>query len=312
MRYYENCFKKILLPVDKTKNSKKAVKFVGSLINSLYERDIELILLNIVTFDEITEKLKNIDFRAMMLQDREFADKIIQEYTKNFIIPFLDRYKTEITDKFSLSNVRNIVEIGDPGNKIIEIAEKENVNTVMMARRAMTKFRKIIFGSVSEKVLYGLLNKNIYLIGQKEDSLIYRILIPVDGSEYSMKAVEHGVFLAKYLKALEKIVILRVINVSHYLERTKQGIDPETEAEEILMDAKRRFINTGVSLDLIETKSKVGFPKEEIIREIQEFGYDLVIMGRKGRSAIKDLVFGSVSAAVLNHCFEQTVAIINQ
>ncbi len=30
-------------------------------------------------------------------------------------------------------------------------------------------------------------------------------LIPVDGSVYSMKALEHGVFLAKFVKGIKKI-----------------------------------------------------------------------------------------------------------
>ncbi len=127
-----------------------------------------------------------------------------------------------------------------------------------------------------------------------------------------MKAVEHVVYLAKKVKSIQKITILRIINVSLYLERIRQGIDPEIEAEEILINAKRKFTSDGVSSELVNTKSIVGFPKDEIIKEIQEGGYDLIVMGRKGRSAIKDLVIGGVSSAVLNNCFEQTVAIINQ
>jgi nucleotide-binding universal stress UspA family protein len=135
--------------------------------------------------------------------------------------------------------------------------------------------------------------------------------VPVDGSEYSMKAVEHAVCLTKYVKEIRKVTLLRVINLSLYLERIQSGIDPEEEAKEILDKAKKRFLDQGIKEELIETKATVGFPKKEIVKEINQSGHNLVIMGRKGRSAFKDLVLGGVSSAVINKCLEPTIAIIN-
>ncbi|MCS7163956.1 MAG: universal stress protein [Thermodesulfovibrio sp.] len=310
----ENVFKKILLPVDKSENSKKAIRFVSSLLKSIEEKEIEVILINVIPPETISEKLKNVDFKMVIIQDKVFADKLVENYINEQIMPFLNDYERYIRSIGFLGPIKKQVEIGDPGSKVIEISTTEDIKTVMLARRVMSKFKKIILGSVSEKILYGLLNQNIYIIGQKvsEDKPIGKILIPVDGSEYSMKAVEHVVSLAKVVKNIEKITILRVINVSLYLERLRQGIDPEMEAEEILIASKRKFTNEGIPSDLVITKSAVGFPKDEIIREIQEGNYDLIVMGRKGRSAIKDIILGGVSTTVLNNCFEQTVAIINQ
>jgi len=47
------------------------------------------------------------------------------------------------------------------------------------------------------------------------------------------------------LKVIKKITILRVINVSVYLERMRQGINPEEEASEILMKAQNILIKKG-------------------------------------------------------------------
>ncbi|MEN2995011.1 MAG: universal stress protein [Thermodesulfovibrio sp.] len=310
----ENVFKKILLPVDKSENSKKAIRFVSSLLKYIEEKEIEVTLLNVIPLETISEKLKNVDFKMVIIQDKVFADKLVENYINEQIMPFLDDYEKYIRTTGFLGAIKKQVEIGDPGSKIIEISTTEDIKTVMLARRVMSKFKKIILGSVSEKILYGLLNQNIYIIGQRisEEKPIGKILIPVDGSEYSMKAVEHVLSLAKVVKNIENITILRVINVSLYLERLRQGIDPEMEAEEILIESKRKFINEGIPSDLVITKSTVGFPKDEIIREIQQGNYDLIVMGRKGRSPIRDIILGGVSTTVLNNCFEQTVAIINQ
>jgi len=306
-------FKKILLPIDKSENSKRAINFVGNLISSFISNQIELNFLHIIRMDDLMEKFKNADFRLVMIRDRDFAEKLINKYINDNIIPFMNNYEKILRNKGFTGEVKKIVEQGDPGNKILEVAHRDNFQTIMIARRGISKFKKIILGSISNKLVYGLLNQNLYLVGQKisEETPISDILVPVDGSEYSMKAVEHAVCLAKLVKGIKKIVLLRVINISLYLERVKHGIDPEIEAEEILLNAKMRFLNTGISEDILQTKINVGIPAEEILKEACEGNYKLIIMGRKGRSELKDIILGGVSSAVINKCLEPTVAIIN-
>lgn len=305
-------FEKVLLPVDRSENSQRAIKFAGALLSGIEGSGITI--LYVMSGGYLSEHMKNIDFRAELIKDTEVFKKIKAKHIEENITPFLKDYEKTLKDAGVKGEIAKRIEEGDPGNRIIEIASKENFQTVMLARRGMSELKSFVLGSVSNKVIHGLLNQNIYLIGQKisEQNPIARILVPVDGSEYSMKAVEHAVCLAKNVKGIKNITILRVINVSLYLERVRQGIDPEAEAEETLSKAKKILTDEGVEIGLIETKSVVGFPKDEIIKEVQEGSYNLIIMGRKGRSAIKDIVLGGVSSSVLNNCFEQTIAIINQ
>ncbi|ACI20584.1 MULTISPECIES: universal stress protein [Thermodesulfovibrio] len=307
-----NCpFEKVLLPVDRSENSLRAIKFAGALLSGVDSSEVTL--LYVMTGGYLSERMKNIDFRAELIKETQTFKKIREKHIEENIIPFLTEYEDNLKKSGFKGTLSKLVEEGEAGNKIIEVATREKFQTVIMARRGMSEWKGYILGSVSNKVIHGLLNQNIYIVGQKiTENPLSHILLPVDGSEYSMKAVQHAACLAKQVKAIQKITILRVINVSLYLERVRQGIDPEAEAEETLSKAKKILTDEGVETGLIETKSVVGFPKDEIIKEVQEFGYNLVIMGRKGRSAIKDIVLGGVSSSVLNNCFEQTIAIINQ
>uniref|UniRef100_A0A7V4JQ08 Universal stress protein n=1 Tax=Thermodesulfobacterium geofontis TaxID=1295609 RepID=A0A7V4JQ08_9BACT len=304
-------FNKVLLPVDESKNSLRAVKFAGVLLRGIESSNITL--LYVMAGGYLSEHMKNIDFRAELIKSSEIFKRIREKNIEENIMPFLLDYEKILKDVGFNGLIEKRIEEGDPGNKIIEIVSKESFQTVMLARRGMSELKGFFLGSVSSKVLHGLINYNIYLVGEKvsEVNPASDILLPVDGSEYSTKAVEHAVCLAKVIKGINKITILRVINISFYLERVREGIDPEEEAKEILYKAKKRFLDEEVNEDLIETKISVGFPKEEIIKEIKEGNYNLVIMGRKGRSALKDLVLGGVSSTVINKCFEPTIAIIN-
>lgn len=307
-----NCpFERVLMPVDRSKNSERAVKFASALLSGIDVSNITL--LYVITGGYLSEHLKNIDFRAELIKDSEVFKRIKTKHIEENIMPFLSDYEKALKDAGVKGTIVKRIEEGEPGNKIIEISSKENFQTVILARRGMSELKGFLLGSVSTKVVHGLINQNIYLVGEKfsDETPVSDVLVPVDGSEYSMKAVEHAVCIAKHVQGIKKITVLRIINVSLYLERIRQGIDPEEEASEILNKAKKRFFEEGVPKQLIEAKSCVGFPKDEIVKEIYEGSYNLVIIGRKGRSALKDIVLGGVSSTVINKCFEPTIAIIN-
>lgn len=306
-------FEKVLLPVDRSEHAKRAVTFAGKVLSKIKDFISEITILHVIAGGYLSEHMKNVDFRAEAVKESELFKKIRMKHYEENIKPFLDSYEQILRDEGVKANLKKTVLEGDPGNKIIEYASKENFSTVILSRRGMSPLKSFFVGSVSTKVIHGLINQNIYLVGHKieEPCPISKILVPVDGSEYSMKAVEHAVCLAKQVEGIEKITVLRVINVSVYLERIGQGIDPEQEAEDILKRAKKRFIEEGISEDRIIAKTRVGFPAEEIVKEVEEGQFNLIIMGRKGRSQIKDLVLGGVSSSVINKCFDQTVAIIN-
>jgi nucleotide-binding universal stress UspA family protein len=126
-----------------------------------------------------------------------------------------------------------------------------------------------------------------------------------------MKGVEHIACLAAHFqKFLDKITLLRVVNTALYVERLKSGTDPEGEAQQILNDAKAVFHSAGFAENLIQTKVVMGDPAEEILKEADQGEYHLIVMGRKGRTAFRDLMLGGVSSTVLQRCRNQTVALV--
>ena len=310
----KNPFYKVLIPVDRSEHSMRAVHFAGLLLSNC-ESLFEVTLFHVITSKYLIDFLKSVHLKEKDLKDYEFLKKCKEKHIKESIEPLLNEYENTLKNAGFKETIKQKAEEGDPGSKIIEFAKEENFPTIIMARRGMSELKCILLGSVSTKVAYALKNQNIYIVGQKiteeNNCPIPYILIPVDGSEYSMQALEHAVCLAGFVKGIKKITILRVINVSLYLEKIRHGIDPEEEAKEILIKGKNSFLKAGIPEESIETKIRVGVPAEEIIMDIEENKYNLIIMGRKGRSALKDLVVGGVSSAVLNRCIESTVAIIN-
>lgn len=131
------------------------------------------------------------------------------------------------------------------------------------------------------------------------------ILIPVDGSDYSIKAIEAGKELAKAFDS--KVTILNVIPTEFarvagrgtfmYVPLVSEEV-PDFSTE-ILADAKKQF--EGMS-NPIDTVGKQGNIADIIVDYAHEHDVDLVVMGSHGLGALKNrLMTGSVTTRVLHH-----------
>jgi len=115
-----------------------------------------------------------------------------------------------------------------------------------------------------------------------------KILVPIDGSALSYKAVEMAQSLVEDGKGKE-ITLIHVTNdVQELMEKT-HGF-----AERILDEGLKKM-SANIKADV---RLEVG-PPAEVIADVARHGrYDLVVMGTRGLSPITNVLIGSVSAKV--------------
>ncbi|MGB9717676.1 MAG: universal stress protein [Thermoproteota archaeon] len=127
-----------------------------------------------------------------------------------------------------------------------------------------------------------------------------RILVPLDGSEHSVKALETAVQIA--LKFGSRITLVHVYQVggfaisptpvNEFVEAIrKMGVN-------ILEDGEKRVKSGGVEVDKLLVE---GRPVDQIIRTCREGGFDMIVMGARGLSRVKEVILGSVSEGVVRH-----------
>jgi nucleotide-binding universal stress UspA family protein len=306
---------KILLPVDGSEHSKRALQFAGCLGASLGKGLSGITLLH-VTGGYYLGPMTYIDLREEALKQPDALKMIKDKHVKEHVIPLLDEGEKTLKDSGVELEIGKLVVDGDPGHEVVRIADEGGFSTIIMARRGLSEIKGFFLGSVTSKVVHAASRQTVYVVGQRilKDKAcpIPKVLIPVDGSSYSMRGVEHASCLAADLKAyMNRITPLRVINLALYMKRLGEGIDSVEEAKRILEEAKTVFLNAEVPEGLITTKVRFGSPADEILKEAEEGDYNLIIVGRKGRTAIKDLVLGGVSTTVLQRCQNPTIAIVS-
>jgi nucleotide-binding universal stress UspA family protein len=133
------------------------------------------------------------------------------------------------------------------------------------------------------------------------------ILIPTDGSELSMKAVLHGIALAKRINA--RAVALTVLSPFHTFTTDAEMIeDTRTEykarmqehAEKTLGGVAHAAQAAGVVCETVQVEHE--HPYQAIIETAEAKGCDLIVMASHGRHGFAAIVIGSETVKVLTHC----------
>jgi nucleotide-binding universal stress UspA family protein len=126
-----------------------------------------------------------------------------------------------------------------------------------------------------------------------------RILVAVDGSDFSMAAVDQAISLGGICHS--KIFVISVVAL--YPEQMEVAPNlVETMSEEVrqhLDEAKQKVDKANISCETIVHMG--GTPHEFIIQEAKDKNIDLILMGTHGRTGLKRVLLGSVAQNVIAH-----------
>jgi nucleotide-binding universal stress UspA family protein len=127
------------------------------------------------------------------------------------------------------------------------------------------------------------------------------ILVAVDGSPSSHRALEQAVDLARGMRS--KLTIVTVAPpISYYV--TLAGVSSETMQKELDRWATR-IVDEAAGLvpdDVIAHRLvRSGHPGPEIMQELGRGSYDLVVLGTRGRGRTQEGLLGSVNGYLHFH-----------
>jgi nucleotide-binding universal stress UspA family protein len=134
---------------------------------------------------------------------------------------------------------------------------------------------------------------------------IRKILIPIDGSEYSLNAAKYAIRIAKDEKA--QLFCIHVITPKipygyataatdgQYYEDIKNNVESWFDKVKDMAKAEDiADLNTEIFIDV---KSVI----ESVIDYASRGNIDLIVIGTKGRTGLKRFLMGSVANGVVQH-----------
>ena len=125
---------------------------------------------------------------------------------------------------------------------------------------------------------------------------ISKILVPIDGSPNSFKALDEAIYLARQCHGTITglcIIPMYTINLGKLLTSLKK--QSQKEAKKFLAEAKKICAQNGI---VFSEKTIYGNQAWEITEFAAYKKFDLIVMGSRGMSRVKEAFLGSVANMV--------------
>lgn len=307
--------KKILQAVDNTRPSQRAIHYavqLSSVVNKLH-----YVLIHIqpmVSFFLQEEASKSASAKRQL-------DKVLKK-NDLFAGKLLDDCRDEMENKGIASDrIECIIKKRNLGyaKDIIDYAQKERYDAIVVGRRGLSGLFKMDAGSVTTDILEQSQVIPVWLVDGEVASS--EMLMAIDGSESSLRAVDHVSFILSGNSDVHLTLLHVTSNARNYCEIDLEE-QPNPELEEIVArgdkacidqfypHAIKKFKDAGISEDRIKIETVKGsrLAGKTILDFAQKGNYGTVIIGRRGVN--KSFFMGSVSRYLINKISNRALWIV--
>lgn len=303
---------KMLVPVDGSDRAINTVKYIAK--NDPFHR-MRIVLFHV--FSAVPESYwdleDNVSSRAVAKQAR--AWELSQ---KKLVKDHMERAKS-LLEKSGIPTASIETKIQNRKKGIARdiIQEARNGYTaVVTRRRGTTALRNVVLGGVAAKLVAKIVFIPLILVGKKSPG--HRILMGFDGSQDAMQAVD---FVGSVLGGLDyEVELLHVIREG---ELRLPEVASITLSKEFTTAAKKemtssfylateKLISAGFKSKSISTKIIIGKSSraKAIADEARQYDFRTIVMGRKGRSRVREFFIGRVTNKVIHIARDRSVWII--
>lgn len=164
---------------------------------------------------------------------------------------------------------------GDPKDVVLQVAQEEDSDLIIMGSRGLKRLESILENSVSQYV-FQLTDRPMLLV--KDDIFvkkIKRIMVAIDKSEAAQQSLDLALSFLKTINGGQ----LFLVHVNPDRRQAKDST-PDAENDPILAPAVAKAKQQGISYRCINSTGKAG---EEICRLADENSIDLLMLGSPDR-----------------------------
>lgn len=215
----------------------------------------------------------------------------------------LRRWKS-ILEETGLKVTTQII-TGIPWIEIVDTAEKGNFSFILIGSHGNTFMDRVLLGSVTEHVVHHS-KKPIFVFRLKNNYTIdnapycvevfRKILFATDFSETSNRCIP---YIEKMLnQSSQDLLILHVQDLRNLKHAAPEKIDEFNRIDqERLAELKAHF--EGKGFKRVMTLLTTGYSISEIINYTNSENPSIIVMGKKGKSNLKEMLLGGVAETII-------------
>jgi nucleotide-binding universal stress UspA family protein len=245
-------------------------------------------------------KLKNSNLTLYAVSLSIFVDKRDRLFTSYLEVNAGELNAEGINTTTAIGN-------GDTAEQIIKYADENKFDLIVMATHGYSGAKRWMFGSVTQKVLYGTSIPVLLVKGKSSESVtdFNKILVPVDGSPFSESTFPYVIELTEntdkevlLLHICEPPVVpsygSRPINEKWARYRDEMWEEVEKLSEMYMEKITADMTSKGIKARSMIVKALTGEVAKTIMQVKKDENIDLTIIATQGRTGVNRLVYGNV------------------
>ncbi len=271
-------YRKILVAVDSSESSRNALHQAFKLAN---EEKCWITVTSVVPpYEGEIEILGVKDIRAALRKPCEDALAEVQNIAR--------------TERML---VKTVCEEGEVYERIVDLADAENCDVIVMGRRGLRRIERTLIGSVTARVI-GHTQRDVLVVPNGTAVGWKTIVLATDGSKYSSAAAERAIAFAKAYGGALKVLSVVDVPTEFYAEAPKAVEDLVRKAKGFVADVKKQAEAAGVPAETFVGEAEAY---QAVNNLAQEQKADMIVLGSHGRTGLRRLLMGSVTEAVIGH-----------
>ena len=307
--------KKVLLVVDGSIHSTHAITYAVRI--SSVVKDLSYTLFHVqptlsrYLLDEAEHNLKSkAALKKVIRKNAEHARQILEQHKDRMVLMGIDETRIETaTQKKVMGIAKDILDRGQRGL----------YDAIIVGRRGLSRLQQTFMGSTTSQLVEHSRLIPVWVVDGDVESM--KVMLAVDGSEASLRAVDHFSFMVGGNEDLKVTVFHVTPMLRNYCAIDFD--DKESGAGKVIArgarrcvdhfyaHARKKFTDAGlrddqVELEVVKRSVDVG---KAIVGRIRKEDYGTVVLGRRGTG--EAFFMGSVSKYVLDKTYGRTLWVVS-
>jgi nucleotide-binding universal stress UspA family protein len=193
--------------------------------------------------------------------------------------------------------IKTVCEEGEIYERIVDLADAENCDLIVMGRKGLSQIERAFMGSVAARVI-GHSQRDVLVVPINTTIGWKSIFLNTDGSKYSEAATESAINFAKSYGG--ELMVLSVVEVTEEFLARAPGMveDMVKKAKGFVEDVKKKAEGYNIKTTPFVREGEAYRVITNLARENK---VDIIVLGSHGRTGLRRLLMGSVTAKVIGH-----------
>jgi len=297
--------KKVLISADDSRHSKNAVQYAVQASAMVPKLHFVLFhvqpMISLFLQEEARKKHKTrIELEKLIQKNDSSARKLLEELRDEMVRKGIGADRIEITTRQRKQGL---------AKDILEYSQSKHYDAIVIGRRGLSRLQEMIMGSASANIVEHSQVIPVWLVDG--DATGNKIMVAVDGSESSLRAIDHLSFMLSGNPDLN-VTLLHVTSKARDYCEVNFDEAPSEILEEVVArgdkacidqfytHALQKFKSSGFSEDQLEMTTIKGGNNtgRHILEAAQKGHYSTLVIGRRGVD--KAFFMGSVSRYIIS------------